>query len=70
MDISVELNDIKFNYRVCILIINNDEMYLECVKEANAYTLPGGRVRTLEFSKDAIIREMEEELGIKQYCGK
>ena len=37
---------------------------LQTTKQGGKYTLAGGRVEKMEFAKDALIRECQEELGI------
>ena len=64
MDISFKINDEKFNYRVCAIMIDNDKI-LAMHDERSPYCyLPGGRVMIGETAEQAVIREMEEELGI------
>lgn len=65
MDISLNINDVKFNYRTCLMIIKNDCILVEGNDEDEYVLLPGGRVKTNEDTKNGIIREMEEELGYK-----
>lgn len=65
MDISFLSDKVKFNYRVCAVIIN-DNMILAMKDERSPYYyLPGGRVKIGEKAEDAIIREVKEELEIE-----
>ena len=64
-DISVNFEDIKFNYRTALLIEKDDVVYVECNPEIDFVTLPGGRVKLLESSTEALIREIKEEMGIE-----
>ena len=68
------MDDIKYNkdnfffiYRVSALIFNKDKtkILLFCGDDMDYYMLPGGKVHQLEKSKDAIKREIFEELGFK-----
>ena len=64
MDLSVMLDGVKFNYRAGLLIINNNKLLVECNPIYDFVTIPGGRVKTLESSIDALLRELEEEMHI------
>ena len=68
------MDDIKYNkdnfffiYRVSVLIFNKDKtkILLFYGDDMDYYMLPGGKVHQLEKSKDAIKREIFEELGFK-----
>lgn len=68
------MDDIKYNkdnfffiYRVSALIFNKDKtkILLFYGNDMDYYMLPGGKVHQLEKSKDAIKREIFEELGFK-----
>lgn len=65
MDINYISNDYQFIYRVSALIFNEDKtkILLFKVDGRDFYMLPGGKVREKEESKNAIKREIEEELG-------
>ncbi len=58
-------NETKFNYRVAALIIQNNKVFLQTSSNEDFYALPGGRVNLFEDSKEAMVREIKEELGIK-----
>lgn len=63
-DISVMLDGIKFNYRVGLIVEKNDEIIIECSRVVDFSLIPGGRIKTLESTTQAIIREMKEEMGV------
>ena len=71
MDVSVMIDDIKFNYRVATLIKHNGKILLHKCKTDDFYALPGGRIMIGEDSKTALKRELKEEIGaeiiIKDY---
>lgn len=73
MDISVMIDNIKFNYRVATIIKNNNKILLHKSKEDNFYAIPGGRIMIGETSENALKREFIEEIGakitIKDYLG-
>ena len=65
MDINYVNKEYQFNLRTSALIFNKtqDKILLFKVKDRNFYLLPGGRIKELEKSSDAIKREIIEELG-------
>lgn len=64
MDISFRSENEKFNYRVCAVILNEERILAMQDERSPYYYLPGGRVKLGETAEDAVIREVEEELGI------
>ena len=66
-DIKYEHDKFNFAYRVASVIYNNDKskILLFKGKTMNYYMLPGGKVKELEKSNDAIKREISEEIGWK-----
>ena len=64
-DLSLMIDDVKFNYRAGLLIERNGKVLVECNPEIDFVTLPGGRVKSLESSFDALKRELGEEMGIE-----
>lgn len=65
-DIKFEIKESKilFNYRVAALIITKDKILLQKNKYDHFYTLIGGKVKSNETSKEAIVREIKEETGL------
>lgn len=64
MDISFKTNEGRFNYRVAGIIIHNDKLLVMKDEHSTFYYIPGGRVSMNECSKDAIVREIKEELKV------
>ena len=64
MDISFRSNNQKFNYRVCAMMIWDGKILAMHDDRSPYYYLPGGRVAMGERAEQAVIREVEEELGI------
>lgn len=65
MDISYKINNQKFNYRVAAIIIKDHYLLVMNDERNSYYYLPGGRVKMMESSDQAIIRELKEELKIE-----
>ena len=63
-DISVMIDGVKFNFRVGVIFENNGRILLETGDNIDFSVIPGGRVQTLETVKQALIREVMEELEI------
>lgn len=64
MDLSIMVENVKFNYRAGLMITKNNKVLVECNPVYDFVTIPGGRVKTLESSIDALIRELEEEMHV------
>jgi 8-oxo-dGTP pyrophosphatase MutT (NUDIX family) len=64
MDISFKFGNEKFNYRVCAMMIDNGKILAMHDERTPYYYLPGGRVAMGETAEAAVIREVQEELGI------
>jgi ADP-ribose pyrophosphatase YjhB (NUDIX family) len=62
-DLTLETPWGMFNHRVGCLAFHEDMILLERSPEGYWF-VPGGRVAFGEFSKDAVLREMKEELSI------
>ena len=64
-DLSVMIDNVKFNYHAGLLIEKGNKVLVECNPAIDFVTLPGGRVQTLESSMDALKREIKEEMNIE-----
>ena len=63
-DLSIIIDGVKFNFRVGLLVKKQKQVLVECNQDYDFVVLPGGRVKTLESSEDALIREINEEMKI------
>lgn len=65
MDLSFRVDNRKFNYRVCAVILSEGKI-LTVYHSAPSpyYSLPGGRVTMDETAEQAVVREVQEELGV------
>ena len=64
MDLSFKCDNKKFNYRVCAMIISDNRILAMHDERSPYFYLPGGRVVMEETAEQAVIREVQEELGI------
>lgn len=64
MDITYKVEDKKFNYRVCAIMISNGKILAMHDERSPYFYLPGGRVAMGETAEEAVIREVQEELKV------
>lgn len=65
MDISFLIDETKFNYRVCAVILHDNKLLAMKDQRSPYYYLPGGKVRMGERAEDAVLREVQEELEVE-----
>lgn len=63
-DLSTMIDDVKLNIRVGAIIKQHDKILIEKNNNVDFSVIPGGRIKTLENSKKALLREINEELGL------
>lgn len=64
MDISFISENQKFNYRVCAIMISDGKILAMHDERSPYFYLPGGRVGMGETAEHAVIREVQEEIGV------
>ena len=64
MNVSFKIDNEKFNYRVCAMMISDGKILAMHDERSPYYYLPGGRVEIGETAENAVIREIQEELGV------
>lgn len=62
-DVSFRLDGCVFNYRVAAIVREGDSVLLNRIPSEGYWFLPGGRVKIGETARDALVRELDEELG-------
>ena len=63
-DVNFSIENNRFNFRVAGFIMIDNKILLQKSPQMDFYNLPGGRVKFGESTKDAIVREIKEELCI------
>lgn len=66
-DIDFELKNKRFHVRVAIWLTHNKRVLLQKSENFSFWNLPGGRAKLGESTKEAIKREVFEELGFVFY---
>lgn len=64
-DINVDIQGVSFVCRSCAIIENKDKILFQKRKGDKFWALPGGKIEILEKTKEALMRELKEELGIE-----
>ena len=70
-DLSIMVDSVRFNYRVGLLIKKGNQILIECNDTLDYSVFPGGRVKLLEDSLGALMREIKEEMHLsldKEKC--
>ena len=63
--ITFDEGNLRFNYRVVGIAINNGRVLLHKAEDEDFWTLPGGRGELLEPARETRKREMQEELDVE-----
>lgn len=63
MDIKIKMEEEEFHCRACGIIKQENSFLIMRVNETSYYHIPGGHIEIGEDSKQAIIREIKEEIG-------
>lgn len=63
-DLKIEIDGIRLNVRVGAIMRYGEEVVLEISTVGSNSVIPGGRIRINEPSQDALVREMQEEMGL------
>jgi len=64
-DIRVMIEDVKFGARVVGVLKKNNKILFQKRANDEFWALPGGAIEVMERAKDVIVRELEEEIGLK-----
>lgn len=63
-DLSVMVDDVKLNVRVGAILRYKGKILVEKNTSVDFGVIPGGRVKALESTKEALVREVKEEIGV------
>lgn len=64
-DIRVMIDDIKFGARAVGVLKKNNKILFQKRANDEFWALPGGGIEVMERARDVIVRELEEEIGLK-----
>ena len=64
LDLTFKVEETCFNYRVGAICKLDNKILILQNKGEHYWYVPGGRVKMLENSEDALQRELAEELGV------
>ena len=70
MDIDIKMSGNKFKMRVGAVVVNNGKILVAKSRKFEGFIFPGGHVKLGETSREAIVREFEEEVGVKGHIDK
>ena len=62
-DLKINIDNVRLNIRVGVIFRHNNKFVIEISKEGRNSVVPGGRIKINEHSKDALVREINEEMG-------
>lgn len=65
MDLTFRLPEGTFNFRVAAVMVNDGKLLVMQDTESPYWYLPGGRVQLHETAEAALLRELQEELGVE-----
>jgi ADP-ribose pyrophosphatase YjhB (NUDIX family) len=65
--ITFDKGNFRFNYRAVAVVLNGKCVLLHREEHQDFWSLPGGRIELMESARDAIKREMEEELEVEAH---
>ena len=65
-----DIGDTRFSFRVAGVAYGPSGVLLQRVAGSDHWLLPGGRVEMLEPSREALAREIQEELGARPRVGR
>ncbi len=63
MDLKIKTEKEEFHGRTCGIIKQEDKFLIMRVNKTSYYHIPGGHIEIGEDSKQAVIREIKEEIG-------
>lgn len=65
MDLKIKTENLRFKGRANGIILNNGKLLAVKMGHNDFYCLPGGHIHLGENSYDGVLREVEEETGLK-----
>lgn len=65
MDLKFNSDGIRFKARACGVVVNNNKVLMCNINDNGFWCCPGGHIHLGENSKAGVLREVEEEIGVK-----
>lgn len=65
MDIRIKSDEGRFKFRTCGVIVKNNKILLDRSRVFDGFVFPGGHVSMGENTFDAVVREVQEEIGVR-----
>lgn len=63
-DIAVKIEGVDFMCRSCAVVMHDGKILFQKRRNDKYWALPGGKIEVLETTKEAVTRELKEELDI------
>lgn len=64
-DLKIDIDNVRLNIRAGTIIKFDNEIIIEISKVGLNSVIPGGRIKINEHSKDALVRELKEEMNFE-----
>ncbi len=63
MDLDMIMDDVRFSVRTAAVVRHKDEVLFSKKSDNDYFSFPGGKIKINESSKEALVRELKEELN-------
>ena len=63
MDLDMIMDGVRFSVRTAAVVRHKDEVLFSKKSDNDYFSFPGGKIKINESSKEALVRELKEELN-------